>query len=76
MEDYVELGNLVDGKVGVAVSVAWNGTRGADRNDKKLQEENCENSISFLEAMISKGCKKFLTTGSQADMYFRLGKKI
>ena len=67
MEDYVELGNLIDGKVDVAVSTAWNGTRGTDRNEKKLQENNYKNSIFFLEAMISKGCKKFLTAGSQAE---------
>lgn len=67
MEDYAELSNLVEGKVDVAVSTAWNGTRGAVRNDKNLQEDNYKNSISFLEAMISKGCKKFLTAGSQAE---------
>ena len=67
MEDYAELSNLVEGKVDVAVSTAWNGTRGADKNDKNLQEDNYKNSISFLEAMISKGCKKFLTAGSQAE---------
>lgn len=67
MEDYAALSELVKGKVDVAVSTAWNGTRGTDRNDKKIQEENYINSISFLEAMISKGCKKFLTAGSQAE---------
>lgn len=67
MEDYSSLSDLIDGKVDVAVSVAWNGTRGADRNNKNLQEENYKNSISFLEAMISKGCRKFLTAGSQAE---------
>lgn len=67
MEDYSQLGDLIDGKVDVAVSVAWNGTRGTDRNNKILQEENYKNSISFLKTMISKGCKKFLTAGSQAE---------
>lgn len=76
MEDYAELSNLLVGKVDVAVSTAWSGTRGADRNDKKLQEDNYKNSISFLEAMISKGCKKFLTAGSQAEygLWTRKGK--
>ena len=67
MEDYSELNNLIQGKVDVAISTAWNGTRGADRNDEELQIENYKNSISFLEAAISKECKKFLTAGSQAE---------
>lgn len=48
-------------------STAWNGTRGADRNNRELQKENYNNSISFLKVMISKGCCKFLTAGSQAE---------
>lgn len=67
MEDYSELNNLIQGKVDVAVSTAWNGTRGADRNNKELQEENYKNSVSFLKVMLSKGCQKFLTAGSQAE---------
>ena len=67
MEDYAELNSLIQGKVDVAVSTAWNGTRGADRNNKELQEENYKNSVSFLKVLISKGCQKFLTAGSQAE---------
>lgn len=67
MEDYSELNNLLQGKVDVAISTAWNGTRGTDRNNEELQIENYKNSISFLEAMISKGCTRFLTAGSQAE---------
>lgn len=67
MEDYATLGGLIAGKVDVAISTAWNGTRGTDRNNEELQIENYKNSISFLEVMISKGCTKFLTAGSQAE---------
>lgn len=67
MEDYAELDSLIQGKVDVAVSTAWNGTRGADRNNRELQEENYKNSVSFLKVMLSKGCQKFLTAGSQAE---------
>lgn len=67
MEDYAELNGIIQGKVNMAVSTAWNGTRGVDRNNEVLQQENYKNSISFLEVMISKGCKKFLTAGSQAE---------
>lgn len=67
MEDYGELNNLIQGEVDVAVSTAWNGTRGADRNNKELQEENYKNSVSFLNVILSKGCQKFLTAGSQAE---------
>lgn len=67
MEDYAELNSLIQGKADVAVSTAWNGTRGADRNNRELQEENYKNSVSFLNVMLSKGCQKFLTAGSQAE---------
>ena len=67
MEDYAELNSLIQGKVDVAVSTAWNGTRGADRNNRELQEENYKNSVSFLNVMLSKGCQKVLTAGSQAE---------
>lgn len=67
MEDYAELNSLIQGKVDVAVSTAWNGTRGSNRNNRDLQEENYKNSVSFLNVMLSKGCKKFLTAGSQAE---------
>ena len=67
MEDYAELENLISGTVDAAVSAAWNGTRGADRNNEALQEENYRSSIAFLKVMIAKGCKKLLTAGSQAE---------
>ena len=67
MEDYCALDNIIEAKVDIAVSLAWNGTRGADRNIKVIQEENYNNSISFLKKMIKKGCQKFITAGSQAE---------
>lgn len=67
MEDYYLLDDLIEGNVDVAVSIAWNGTRGADRNNRILQEDNYYNSISFLKAMLKKGCQKFITAGSQAE---------
>ncbi len=67
MEDYADLDSLIQGKVDVAFSTAWNGTRGADRNNREFQEENYNNSVSFLKAMLLKGCHKFLTAGSQAE---------
>lgn len=67
MKDYAKLNGLIQGNIDAAISTAWNGTRGADRNNKELQEENYKCSIAFLEEMIDKGCKKFLTAGSQAE---------
>lgn len=55
-------------KVDVAISTAWNWTRGTDRNNEEFQIENFKNSISFLEAMVSKGCTRFThTDGLQAE---------
>ena len=67
MCDYQKLSVLIEKEIDVAVATAWNGTRGKDRSDQKLQKTNLQYSIDFLQAMIRLGCKKFITAGSQAE---------
>lgn len=67
MCDYRTLDILIDGKVDVAVATAWNGTRGKDRSNQKLQKTNLQYNVDFLQAMIHLECNKFITAGSQAE---------
>lgn len=67
MCDYRAINGMINGKIDVAITTAWNGTRGADRNNQKLQQTNLQYSIDFLKEMIRLGCKKFFTAGSQAE---------
>lgn len=67
MCDYRTLDILIDGKVDVAVATAWNGTRGKDRSNQKLQKTNLQYNVDFLQAMIHLECNKFITAGTQAE---------
>ena len=67
MCDYQKLSVLIEKEIDIAVTTAWNGTRGKDRSNQKLQKTNLQYSIDFLQAMIRLGCKKFITAGSQAE---------
>ncbi|MFM7401960.1 MAG: NAD-dependent epimerase/dehydratase family protein, partial [Bacteroidota bacterium] len=48
-------------------SLAWNGTRGMDRDDFNLQSQNYKYSVRGLESILRTGCKKIITAGSQAQ---------
>lgn len=67
MQDYKNLDKYIPGKCDVGIALAWNGTRGADRNNEQLQKENLHCSIECLESFIRLGCTKILTAGSQAE---------
>lgn len=47
--------------------LAWAGTSGEDRNDKKLQEKNVEYALDAVECAKRFKCKKFVGIGSQAE---------
>lgn len=49
------------------IHLAWNGTRGALRNDKKLQEHNLACSVKILESGVKLGVTTFISAGSQAE---------
>jgi nucleoside-diphosphate-sugar epimerase len=48
-------------------SLAWNGTRGMDRDDFNLQSMNYKYSIQGLESILKTGCRRVITAGSQAQ---------
>lgn len=67
MEDYEKLDSLINLKCNIGVMLAWNGTRGMDRNDAKKQEANFAHSVTCLESFLRLGCDTIMTAGSQAE---------
>ena len=66
MENYDRLGKLTGG-ADCMLHLAWNGTRGAARMDRKKQRDNVEYSMNAVRSMLAAGCKRVVTAGSQAE---------
>lgn len=66
MEKYDRLGVLA-GPCDCFVHLAWNGTRGGSRMDRALQEQNVEYSMGGVRSMLSAGCGRIISAGSQAE---------
>lgn len=47
--------------------MAWSGTTGINRNDKKMQFMNLQNTLDAVKLAKESGCKKFVGVGSQAE---------
>lgn len=67
MCDYGRIAERINGNVDAAVLLAWNGTRGGDRNDQELQQMNIRYNTALLPALLKLGCRKIITAGSQAE---------
>lgn len=67
MKDYFKLESKINKKCDVLFSFAWNGTRGIDRDNHILQNENYRYSIDALQAAINLGCSSIISAGSQAE---------
>lgn len=65
MEAYDRLGDLA-GPCDCFVHLAWNGTRGQARMDI-AQRQNVEYSLRGVRSMLSAGCKRIVSAGSQAE---------
>lgn len=49
------------------IHTAWEGIRGASRQDENLQQKNCECSMNAAKVASEIGCRVFLGIGSQAE---------
>lgn len=67
MSEYDQLADKVDDSVYGFVHLAWNGTRGINRNDVSLQEKNYINSLKALKSAVELKVKVFVSAGSQAE---------
>lgn len=66
LEDYDQLGEIV-GAVDCAVLLTWNGTRGQTRLDEKLQQSNYIYNMEAVKSLVTHGCGRIITAGSQAE---------
>lgn len=67
MEEYFRLPELINVCCDVFVALAWNGTRGSERSDSAMQEQNYVYSMCALNAAIKMGCQTVISAGSQAE---------
>lgn len=66
MDEYHQLGDMI-GTVDCFVHLAWSGTRGTSRLDEELQYKNYCWSMEAIQSLVSKGCRRIITAGSQAE---------
>jgi nucleoside-diphosphate-sugar epimerase len=67
LSDYRFIHKFIKEAPYVYFSLAWNGTRGMDRDDANLQYFSYICNVQGLESILSTGCKKVITAGSQAE---------
>ena len=69
----VDLGDLdtlalmIDGPIDAFYHLAWEGARGAQRDDSVLQNRNIEGAIKAMDAAVALKAKLFFGSGSQAE---------
>lgn len=67
MSGYSDLPELISEKVDIFYHLAWNGTRGADRFNEEMQQENTVSSLKAIQAAHKLGAHTFVGMGSQAE---------
>ena len=67
MKNYYRLPSLIKEPIHAIVYLSWGGTRGIDRNNIELQEQNFKYSISALHSAAKLKAKVFMSAGSQAE---------
>lgn len=67
MKNYYRLPYLIKEPIHAIVYLSWGGTRGIDRNNIELQEQNFKYSISALHSAAKLKAKVFMSAGSQAE---------
>lgn len=67
LSEYHRIHEIISKPVDIVFAMAWNGTRGIDRDNYKLQQGNYLGSIGAVQAFIRMGCKIIITSGSQAE---------
>ena len=63
MKDYYRLPSLIKESIHSIAHLSWMGTRGIDRNNIELQEQNFKYSISTLHSAAKLNAKIFMSAG-------------
>lgn len=69
----IELLSQKINKIDICFHLAWDGTRGENRYDEKLQQLNYINAIALYDVLVKLECKVFIGIGSQAEYGFKDG---
>lgn len=67
LEKYDKLPLIITENIYGFIHLAWNGTRGADRENIEIQKLNYKYSISALHSAAKLNAKIFMSAGSQAE---------
>ncbi|MGF6991092.1 nucleoside-diphosphate-sugar epimerase [Lachnospiraceae bacterium PF1-21] len=67
MHEYTKLDEKINEMCDVYFSLAWEGTRSAERDNHNLQKRNFECSTAALKSIKNLGCHLILSAGSQAE---------
>lgn len=67
MSRYGQLSEIIKEPCDVFVSLAWDGTRGKERDDPLRQKKNYMYSMDALRAVQKIGCRIVISAGSQAE---------
>ncbi|MBM6748724.1 NAD(P)-dependent oxidoreductase [Megamonas rupellensis] len=67
MDEYYKITDRINDNIDVFIHFAWAGTRGIERNNKIIQEDNYRYSMMALKSAIDLRVKTFITAGSQAE---------
>lgn len=67
MKNYGKLSKCISENCDVGVMLAWDGTRGKERNEIQRQNENYMYSMECVYSLLELKCKTIVTAGSQAE---------
>lgn len=67
MDEYNRISEEIHENIDVFIHLAWDGTRGRERNDINLQEKNYFRSMMALKCAIDLNTRTFISAGSQAE---------
>lgn len=67
MEHYKSLPDIVHETFDIGIMLAWNGTRGADRDNWHKQQDNYNFSVDCIHSLLNLGCTTLVLAGSQAE---------
>lgn len=67
LEEYDKLPLIITENIYGFIHLAWNGTRGADRENIEMQKLNYKFSISALHSAVKLNANIFMSAGSQAE---------
>lgn len=73
MKEYDLIGSIVPDS-DCLINLAWDGSRGADRMNPKIQENNYLCTLKAIKSMQNTSCKCIVTAGSQAEYGLISGK--